>query len=88
MQMNKINRRREFFRVSLKDIRCAIEEIGINGVKWTMLAEAREFRETLATEKAIHDDPKAREDWINRQFELERTYLNTTDLVGAEVDEE
>ncbi len=88
MQMNKINRRREFFRVPLKEIRCAMEKLGITGVKWTMIAEAKEYRETLATEKAIKDDPKAREDWVNRQFALERTEVDGTDLVATEAEDE
>ena len=88
LQMNKVNRRREFFRITLKDIRERIEELGITGVKWTMVADAREYRETLATEKAIQENPKAREDWINRQFALEHTNGDTEDLVGTVTEDE
>ena len=63
-QVNKVNPRREFFRVGIKDIREVLDKIGIEA-KWTMLAEAREYRETLAMErdtgqvKAIRDpDPE------------------------------
>ena len=87
-QMNKVNRRREFFRISLKDIREKIESLGITGVKWTLVADAREYRETLATEKAIQDNPKAREDWINRQFALEHTNGDAADLVAVGLEDE
>ena len=73
MQMNKVNHRKEFFRVSLKEIREEIEKLGLNGVHWTMKAEAKEYRETLATEEAIKDDPAKREAWIKRQLDMELT---------------
>ena len=70
-QVNKVNFRKEFFRLSLSEIRSELENIGIN-VKWTTTAEASEYRETLAIEKAIQDNPQAREDWLNHQLELEK----------------
>jgi len=69
-QMNKVNHRKEFFRVDLTHIREEIEKMGLN-VKWTMTAEAMEYRESLAIEKAIQENPTLREDWINRQLRLE-----------------
>ena len=71
-QVNKVNFRKEFFRLSLSEIRAELEKSGLN-VKWTMTAEAREYRETLTIEKAIQDNPQAREDWLNHQLELEIT---------------
>ena len=38
--------------------------------KWTMAAEAQEYRETLASEAAIKDDPAKREAWANGLLEL------------------
>ena len=49
-RINKVNYRKEFFRVSLDRIRSVIEERKLE-VSFTMLAEAREYRETLALEK-------------------------------------
>jgi len=74
MQVNKVNYRKEFFRASLKEIRQEVEKLGVEA-KWTMRAEAREYRETLAIEKAIEGDPAAREAWLNRQLDF--------DAVGA-----
>ena len=36
-----------------------------------MTAAAHEYRETIAIEKRISEDPLASEKWINRQLELE-----------------
>ena len=69
-QVNKVNFRKEFFRLPLSEIRTELENCGLN-VKWTISAEASEYRETLAIEKAIQDNPQAREDWLNHQLEFE-----------------
>ena len=49
-RINKVNYRKEFFRVPLDRIRSVIEERKLE-VSFTMLAEAREYRETQALEK-------------------------------------
>ena len=69
-QMNKVNHRKEFFRVSLKEIHEELDRIGVNA-KWTMLAEAREYRETKSIEQLIEKDPKAKEAWIRRELSTE-----------------
>ena len=74
-QVNKVNFRKEFFRLPLSEIRAELENSGID-VKWTITAEANEYRESLAIEKAIQDNPQAREDWLNHQLALENTVVN------------
>ncbi len=69
-QVNKVNHRKEFFRASLSDIRREIDQLGIDA-KWTMVAEAREYRETLAIQRLIESDPLAREQWVSRQLTLD-----------------
>jgi hypothetical protein len=70
-QANKVNQRREFFRVSLHEIREEIEKLGVTtGVHWTMTAEAKQYRESVAIEKAINENPVEREAWIRRQRKL------------------
>ncbi|MBX3323210.1 MAG: GIY-YIG nuclease family protein [Phycisphaeraceae bacterium] len=69
-QINKVNHRKEFFRAPLTDIRREIDVLGVEA-KWTMLAEARQYRESLAIEERIAADPAAREAWLNRQLILE-----------------
>lgn len=69
-QMNKVNHRKEFFRVDIGHVRDEVEKLGLNA-KWTLTAGAREYRETLAIERAIKDDPVKRDAWVKRQLELE-----------------
>jgi hypothetical protein len=69
-QVNKVNFRKEFFRVDLNYIREEINKLGITP-KWTMIAEAAEYRESLAIEDAIKKDPVLRDSWLKRQFQLE-----------------
>ena len=80
MQMNKVNYRKEFFRVDLKHIREEVEKFGLS-VKWTMAAEAREYHETLAIEKAIQENPSMRDAWINRQLKLATAGGNAPELL-------
>lgn len=60
-QLNKINSRKEFFNVGIKDIKSTIQEMNIDA-HWTMFAEAKEYRESLAlnetilTDKIPHDE--------------------------------
>lgn len=71
-QVNKVNFRKEFFRLSLSDIRTELEKNGFE-IKWTITAGASEYRETLAIEKVIQDNPQAMNDWLNHQLELDAT---------------
>ena len=80
-QINKVNHRKEFFRANLAEIRREIERLGIDA-KWTMIAEAVEYRETLAIERAIETDPLARERWLNRQLTLDP--IDHSELVEAQ----
>ncbi len=83
-QVNKTNRRKEFFRVSLGEIREEIERLGVTtGVAWTMTADAKEYRETLAIEKGIKEDPAERDAWIKRQRRLELMGTEVSDTEGG-----
>lgn len=70
MQMNKVNYRKEFFKVDVSHIREEVEKLGLT-VKWTMKAVASEYHESMAVEKAISQDSSKREAWLKRQLELE-----------------
>lgn len=69
-QLNKVNHRKEFFRAELSHIRTETEKLGLIP-KWTMTAAATEYRETLAIDKVIAQDPAKREAWVSRQLQLE-----------------
>lgn len=64
-QVNKVNPRKEFFRVSISDIKDIVESRGLSTV-WTMTAEAAEYKETLAIEETLKNDANARERWAHQ----------------------
>ncbi len=52
-RVNRVNRRREFFRVSLAEVRAALENVGTNHVvEFRELAEAPEWRQSQAQQSA------------------------------------
>lgn len=73
-QVNKVNPRKEFFRVELANIRTEIERLGID-TKWTIAAEARQYRESLAVEKALANNTLDRAEWEKFQLENEAVEL-------------
>lgn len=75
-QINKVNHRKEFFRVTPSEVRAAIDSLGIQGIEWTMKAEASEYRETLQVEKSIKDNPMVRKEWLDKQELLDKKDLN------------
>lgn len=70
MQINKINSRKEFFRVNLKEIREAVDRLKeaeeFTVVRWTDLAAATQYRESLD----IENDPQKLDKWLKRQEAL------------------
>lgn len=55
MRINKVNPRKEFFRVPLDRVRSLVEEKGFTAT-FTMAAEAREYKETLALERMTPEE--------------------------------
>ena len=66
MQMNKVNKRKEFFRIDLGSIRKEVQSLKIEA-KWTMAAEAREYRESLLLEQAMATDAEVKQQWMRQQ---------------------
>jgi len=75
MQLNKVNYRKEFFKVDIAHIRQEIEQLGITA-KWTMTAVAQEYHETMAIEKSLMGDDVFRKEWIERQTRFGSIYNN------------
>ena len=73
MQMNKVNPRKEFFKIGLIDIKEEVDKLGIVA-KWTMTADARQYRESLAIERSIASDNKKKEEWKKSQEQFENEY--------------
>lgn len=69
-QMNKVNPRKEFFRVSLSDIRREVETMGLSA-HWTMTADAHDYRETLRIEQEMRENPDVAREWTVHQLEYE-----------------
>jgi Meiotically Up-regulated Gene 113 (MUG113) protein/uncharacterized protein DUF4041 len=80
-QINKVNYRKEFFRVDLAHIRREIEKLGLTAA-WTMTAAATEFRESQAIERLVAENPAAREAWLRRQL----TYEARVDVADEDID--
>lgn len=82
-QVNKVNARKEFFRVDLAHIRGEIEKFGL-AAHWSMAARAQEYRESMRIEELIRESPEAREAWLKRQLELEPAIGFAEDGLGPE----
>jgi hypothetical protein len=66
-QVNKVNHRKEFFRVQLAEVKNEIDSMELTtGVKWTLTSEAREYRESVA----IESDAKLKDEWVKRQLRV------------------
>jgi hypothetical protein len=66
-QLNKVNPRKEFFRVQLHDIRGEVEKLGIPAT-WTMAAAAKDYRESQALERELQNKAVSAEEWAERQL--------------------
>ena len=86
LQMNKVNHRKEFFRVDLVHIREETEKLGM-APKWTMTAAATEYHETQAIEKAMKQNPRLREAWVKRQLQMDLLDIDVAEPDDAPVSE-
>lgn len=81
LQVNKINSRKEFFRVSLTDIHQEIEKLNqgedFTVTVWSEKAIATEYRDGLD----IENDPEKKENWIKRQQALSARQLQLDKLI-------
>lgn len=66
-QVNKVNPRKEFFKVPLGEIRGYLEQQGIK-TNWTMAAAAAEFRQTIELEKRLAENPAIAREWLSHQL--------------------
>lgn len=65
-QVNKVNSKKEFFRVPISEIKNEIEKMGLDA-KWTITALATEYKESLAIERNIEASTSEKEKWIQSQ---------------------
>ncbi len=69
-QLNKVNPRKEFFRIGLPEIRAELEKLGV-ATHWTMKAEAEEYRASLQIEQQIRENPSIEKEWTRHQLAIE-----------------
>lgn len=67
-QLNKVNTRKEFFKVTIADVRRRVEELNLPA-KWTMTALASEYRESLAIERELSINSEKKLEWERRQMQ-------------------
>lgn len=62
-QLNKINQRKEFFSVSLSDIKSLLDDMHIE-THWTLKADAYEYRESLALARQAQLDANPEQELV------------------------
>lgn len=77
-QVNKVNPRKEFFRLPISDIREYFDKKGVE-VQWTILAEAAQYRETLALEESFAKNGHLEKQWVATQNHEMEEIENQTD---------
>ena len=65
-QVNKVNKRKEFFKISVSELREVINALGID-CTWTLECEASQYRETQALEEAMRSNAGLRRQWLDEQ---------------------
>jgi hypothetical protein len=83
--VNKVNPRKEFFRVRLEEVRAKLDELGITAA-WTMTATCRQYQESLALERALARGDGAAQEW--RQAQLRTIEQEARDSHSIARDEE
>ena len=84
-QVNKVNPRKEFFRIPVSQVRETLETRGIEA-SWTLAAAAAEYRESLAIEARMASSTALEAEWIGKQadYELEeKAMLDAANTVKA-----
>lgn len=81
MQMNKVNPRKEFFKIGISEIKEEVEKLGVK-TKWTLLAEAKQYRESKSIEEALMNDSKAKDEWEKFQLNYEVELENDTEVLN------
>lgn len=85
-QMNKVNARKEFFRVSVHEIRDLLDGLGYRA-QWTLMSDCREWREPQALERALENNTVEEGAWAKRQIEEHDRAMAAPSELEAEVSE-
>lgn len=85
-QLNKVNPRKEFFRIGIAALRDAVERRGIDA-SWTIAAAAAEYRESLAIEAKMLANPALEQEWMRLQNDYEIQQEADATMLHAEDNE-
>lgn len=69
-QVNKVNRRKEFFKAPLSVIQQVVDELHLPA-QWKDEEWAKEYRESVKIDQLIMTNGDAKEDWLRRNLHLE-----------------
>lgn len=83
-QVNKLNPRKEFFRVPIAMIRQELENLDIK-TRWTMPAAAKEYRETLSLERTLQKDPEKGYQLLAKQIAEASTTISPSEDEEEEI---
>jgi T5orf172 domain/Domain of unknown function (DUF4041) len=75
-QVNKVNYRKEFFRVPLVAIRSVVQELKLNDVQWTEHALATQFKETKVMDEEFKNNIDRQDQWLSSQYRLKSLLIN------------
>lgn len=64
-RLNKVNAFKEYFNLSLNDIKESVDSLGIN-VEWTIAGKAHEYEESLKINKQLEDGTLSKEDYLKK----------------------
>lgn len=79
-QVNKVNPRKEFFRLTIDNLRKHTESLGIETV-WTMSSIAADYRETLAIEAKLAENGVLAEEWVHSQLKYDAQEELASELI-------
>jgi hypothetical protein len=71
-QINKVNIRKEFFRISIDGLKEQIEKLGFE-VNWTLASVGAQYRESVAIDQRLQEDTIFKTGWIQRQVRTDPT---------------
>ncbi len=79
-QVNKVNPRKEFFRINIAEIRSLVEGMGVQA-SWTMTAECKQYKESQAFERDLAEGKINMDVWRSSQ-------IHASSMLTDEVEDE
>lgn len=81
-QVNKVNPRKEFFKLSISDLKQHIESLGYDAT-WTIHSNAAEYRESLIIDAKIKENSPLANEWLRNQLKYDALPEEITETIEA-----